>query len=56
MRRCFESAGYDPTKDLMMNHTLIEGSTPAHFRSPDSMNDRGGVVVDWDLKTTLEGL
>jgi succinate dehydrogenase/fumarate reductase flavoprotein subunit len=56
MRRCFESAGYDPTKDLMMNHTLLDGSTPAHFRSPDSMNDRGGVVIDWDLRTTLEGL
>jgi succinate dehydrogenase/fumarate reductase flavoprotein subunit len=39
-----------------MNYTLLEGSAPAHFRSPDSMNDRGGVVVDWDLKTTLEGL
>jgi hypothetical protein len=56
MRRCFESAGYDPTKDLMMNHTLLEGSTPAHFRSPDSMNDRGGLVVGWDLRTILEGL
>jgi succinate dehydrogenase/fumarate reductase flavoprotein subunit len=56
MRRCFEDAGYDPAKDLMMNHTLIEGSAPAHFRSPDSMNDRGGLVVDWDLRTTLEGL
>ena len=56
MRRCFEDAGYDPKRDLMMNHTLIEGTCPAHFRSPDSMNDRGGVVVDWDLKTTLEGL
>jgi succinate dehydrogenase/fumarate reductase flavoprotein subunit len=43
-------------KDLMMNHTLIEGTSPAHFRSPDSMNDRGGLVVDWDLRTTLEGL
>jgi succinate dehydrogenase/fumarate reductase flavoprotein subunit len=56
MRRCFEAAGYDPTKDLMMNHTLIEGTSPAHFRSPDSMNSRGGVVVDWNLRTTLEGL
>jgi len=56
MRRCFEDAGYDPKKDMMMNHTLIEGTSPAHFRSPDSMTARGGVVVDWDLKTTLEGL
>jgi succinate dehydrogenase/fumarate reductase flavoprotein subunit len=56
MRRCFEEAGYDPKKDMIMNHTLIEGTSPAHFRSPDSMNSRGGVVVDWNLKTTLEGL
>jgi succinate dehydrogenase/fumarate reductase flavoprotein subunit len=56
MKRYYESAGYDPTKDLLMNYTLLEGSAPAHFRSPDSMNDRGGVVVDWDLRTTLEGL
>ena len=56
MRRKYKEAGYDPTKDLIMNYTLIEGTTPAHFRSPDSMNDRGGVVVDWDLKTTLDGL
>jgi succinate dehydrogenase/fumarate reductase flavoprotein subunit len=56
MRRVFEEAGYDPRKDLMMNHTWIEGTSPAHFRSPDSMNDRGGVVVDWNLKTTLDGL
>jgi succinate dehydrogenase/fumarate reductase flavoprotein subunit len=56
MRRVFKEAGYDPTKDLLPNYSLIEGATPAHFRSPDSMNDRGGVVVDWNLKTTLDGL
>jgi succinate dehydrogenase/fumarate reductase flavoprotein subunit len=56
MRKVFEDAGYDPKRDLIINHNLIEGTSPAHFRSPDSMNDRGGVVVDWDLKTTLDGL
>jgi len=56
MRRVFEDAGYDPKKDLIINHNLIEGTSPAHFRSPDSMNNRGGVVIDWDLKTTLDGL
>jgi len=56
MRRVFEDAGFDPKKDLIINHNHIEGTSPAHFRSPDSMNHRGGVVIDWDLKTTLDGL
>jgi succinate dehydrogenase/fumarate reductase flavoprotein subunit len=56
IRRKYLDAGFDPNKDLFPTYTLIEGTTPAHFRSPDSMNTRGGVVVDWDLKTTLDGL
>lgn len=56
IRRKFLEAGFDPKRDLFPNYELIEGTSPAHFRSPDSMNDRGGLVVDWDLKTTLNGL
>jgi succinate dehydrogenase/fumarate reductase flavoprotein subunit len=56
IRRKYLEAGFDPNKDLFPTYTLIEGTTPANFRSPDSMNTRGGVVVDWDLKTTLDGL
>jgi succinate dehydrogenase/fumarate reductase flavoprotein subunit len=56
IRRKYLEAGYDPAKDLFPNYTLLEGTSPAHFRSPDSMNTRGGVVVDWDLMTTLDGL
>ena len=56
IRRKYLDAGFDPNKDLFPTYTLLEGTTPAHFRSPDSMNTRGGVVVDWDLKTTLDGL
>ncbi len=56
IRKKYLDAGFDPEKDLFPSYTLIEGTTPAHFRSPDSMNARGGVVVDWDLKTTLDGL
>jgi succinate dehydrogenase/fumarate reductase flavoprotein subunit len=56
IRRKYLEAGFDPNRDLFPSYTLIEGTTPAHFRSPDSMNTRGGVVVDWDLKTTLDGL
>ncbi len=56
IRRKFLEAGYDPATDLFPSYTLLEGTSPAHFRSPDSMNTRGGVVVDWDLMTTLDGL
>jgi len=56
IRRKFLEAGFDPAKDLFPNYTLLEGSNPAHWRSPDSMNSRGGVVVDWNLMTTLDGL
>ena len=49
-------SGFDPKKDLMMNHNHIEGTSPANFRSPDSMNHRGGVLIDWDLKSTVDGL
>ncbi len=56
IRRKYLEAGFDPAKDLVPSYTLLEGTTPAHFRSPDSMNARGGVVIDWDLMTTLDGL
>jgi len=56
IRRKYIEAGFDPNKDLFPTYTLIEGSAPAHFRSVDSGGTRGGPVVDWDLKTTVDGL
>ena len=56
IRRKYMEAGFDPARDLFPSYTLLEGTTPAHFRSSDSMSARGGVVVDWDLMTTLDGL
>jgi succinate dehydrogenase/fumarate reductase flavoprotein subunit len=56
IRRKYMEAGFDPAKDLFPAYTLLEGTTPANFRSSDSMSARGGVVVDWDLMTTLDGL
>ena len=56
MRRVYKEAGYDPAKDLLPNYALIEGATPAHFRSPDSMNHRGGVVVDWNLNNVRRAI
>jgi succinate dehydrogenase/fumarate reductase flavoprotein subunit len=35
-----------------MNHSFIEGNTPSQWRT----TGRGGPTVDWDLKTSLDGL
>jgi succinate dehydrogenase/fumarate reductase flavoprotein subunit len=48
----FTEAGFDPSKDLLQNYQFLEGTTPAHWRNASG----GGLVIDWDLKTTLEGL
>jgi succinate dehydrogenase/fumarate reductase flavoprotein subunit len=50
--RSYEKAGFDPAKHLLMNYNSIEGSMPSHWRTAG----RGGPVIDWDLKTTLDGL
>lgn len=56
MVKMFNDAGFDPARDMLQNYQLIEGSTPAHWRSVDAGGVRGGIVIDWDLKTTLDGL
>ncbi len=48
----YERAGFNPDKHLLMNYSYIEGSTPAHWRNAG----RGGPIVDWDLKSSLDGL
>ncbi|MFC2069832.1 FAD-dependent oxidoreductase [Chloroflexota bacterium] len=52
----YTKSGFDISRDQLQNYQLIEGTSPAHWRSADSMRDRGGVVVDWNLKTSLDGL
>ncbi len=52
----YTRAGFDISKDQLQNYQLIEGTSPPQWRSVDSGRDRGGVLVDWDLKTTLDGL
>jgi succinate dehydrogenase/fumarate reductase flavoprotein subunit len=54
--RSYEQAGYDPGKDLLMGYQLIEAGDVAQWRSVDAGRNRGGPLVDWDLKTTLDGL
>jgi succinate dehydrogenase/fumarate reductase flavoprotein subunit len=48
----YERAGFDPSKDLLPNYAFIEGETHSQWRTARG----GGPVVDWDLKSTLDGL
>ncbi len=50
----FNEAGFDPAKDLLQNYQVIEGASPAQWR--ESGGAGHGPVIDWDLKTTLDGL
>lgn len=51
--KTFNEAGYDPSRDLLQNYRFIEGSSLPQWREA---SHSGGLLVDWDLKTTLEGL
>jgi succinate dehydrogenase/fumarate reductase flavoprotein subunit len=49
----FNQAGYDESRDLLQSYRFIEGASLPQWRDAGS---HGGIVVDWDLKTTLDGL
>ena len=48
----YTESGFDPSKDQLQNYALIEGSSPPQWREANG----GGLLVDWDLKTSLDGL
>ncbi|MBN1692411.1 MAG: FAD-binding protein [Dehalococcoidales bacterium] len=48
----YEKAGFNPAKNLLMNFNVIEGNGPSNWRA----TGRGGLTVDWDLKSNLDGL
>jgi succinate dehydrogenase/fumarate reductase flavoprotein subunit len=48
----YERAGFNPSKHLLQNYTFIEGETHSQWRTARG----GGPVVDWNLKSTLDGL
>ena len=48
----FDHAGFNPAKDQLMNYHFLEGDSPPQWREARG----GGLFVDWDLKTSLEGL
>ncbi len=53
----YTASGFDPRKDQLQNYQLIEGGSPPQWRSVDIPGGRGGgLMVDWDLKTSLDGL
>jgi succinate dehydrogenase/fumarate reductase flavoprotein subunit len=49
----FNQAGYDESKDLLQAYRFIEGNSLPQWRDAGG---GGGIVVDWNLKTTLDGL
>ncbi len=49
----YEKAGFDPSRHLLLNYNFIEGTSPSHWLTAGR---DGGPVVDWDLKSTLDGL
>jgi succinate dehydrogenase/fumarate reductase flavoprotein subunit len=48
----YSQAGFDPAKDQLQNYALIEGNSLPQWREANG----GGPVVDWNLKTSLDGL
>ena len=51
--KTFSNAGYDPSRDLLQSYRFIEGNSLPQWREA---SHSGGLLVDWDLKTTLDGL
>jgi succinate dehydrogenase/fumarate reductase flavoprotein subunit len=49
----YNKAGYNPGRDLLQSYKFIEGGSLPQWRT---MTHGGGPLVDWDLKTTLDGL
>ncbi|MGD9142279.1 MAG: FAD-dependent oxidoreductase [Dehalococcoidia bacterium] len=47
----FNDGGYDESRDLLQSYKFIEGGSLPQWREGG-----GGIVVDWNLKSTLDGL
>jgi succinate dehydrogenase/fumarate reductase flavoprotein subunit len=48
----YERAGFDPQRHLLQSYAFIEGENHSQWRTARG----GGPVVDWNLKSTLDGL
>jgi succinate dehydrogenase/fumarate reductase flavoprotein subunit len=49
----YGQAGFDPSRDMLQNYNYIEGQSPPQWREAGY---GGGILVDWNLKTSLDGL
>ena len=49
----FNKAGYDESRDLLQSYKYIEGGSLPQW---GEAGYGGGLIIDWNLKTTLEGL
>ena len=49
----FNKGGFDPRRDMLQSYKFIEGESLPQWR--EAVNG-GGLLVDWKLKTSLEGL
>ncbi len=52
MVKTMTEGGFDYKRDQIMNYNLMEFQGSQQYREPG----RGGLMVDWDLKTNLDGL
>ena len=57
----YSAAGFDPQKDLLQSYLLLgsdpmRGSVRPQERTGGEVGDAGGLLVDWSLKSNLEGL
>jgi succinate dehydrogenase/fumarate reductase flavoprotein subunit len=48
----YERAGFDPERHLLQSYAFMEGETHSQWRTARG----GGPVIDWNLKSTLDGL
>jgi len=49
----FNKAGYDESRDLLQSYKFIEGNSLPQWQEAGY---GGGILVDWNLKSTLDGL
>ncbi len=53
MVKTLTEGGFDINRDQLLNYDFIEMQTPGQYR--DTAHG-GGILIDWDLKTTVDGL
>ncbi len=60
VRDLYQIAGFDPEMDLLQSYMFLgsdpmRGSVRPQERTGGEIGDAGGLFVDWELKTNLEG-